>query len=303
MSYDNVMDLIGHTPIVTLDRFFPHGRVRVYAKLEGFNPSGSIKDRIALALLRDARDRGSISPGDTIIEPTDGNIGVSLAMLAGPMEYSFIAVTPEDTPSAQVAAMRQFGARVIHTAAGDGMPASWKHAEELVRSKGHKTLSHFTRAVASETHQRTTAREILLSLGVHLNYFIAGVGSGATFTGVASVLREHIPDVKLLAVEPAASPVLSGGEPGRHAIRGIGCGCVPQLLDRSLIDRIVTVGDGEAASAARKLAQREGLRAGPSSGAVLAATGKLVEELPARPCRRSVILIILPDAGHRYIDL
>ncbi len=299
MSYDHITDLIGNTPIIALDRFFPDSAVRVYAKLEGFNPGGSIKDRTSLAMLRRAQERDDIAPGDTITAATAGNTGISLAMLTGPWQYDFVSVTPEDTPPGLVAGMRHFGAKVELTPAAEGMDGAETRAAELARSQGFYQLSEGVDPAPTEAHRRTTAREILLSLGVQLNYFVAGVGTGATFTGVATELGRQLTDVQLIAVEPAASPVLSGGEPGDHSIHGIGTGRVPDLLDTSLLHRIIAVDDDRSAEAVRRLARTEGLSGGPSSGAVLNAMEQIIAER-STPTRRAAALIILPDAGERY---
>jgi len=260
---DSVLDLIGDTPMVRLRRVVPEGAAEVLAKVESLNPAGSVKDRIALAMIEDAERRGLLKPGDTIVEPTSGNTGIGLAMVAAVKGYRLIVTMPEDMSLARRDLLARFGAQVVLTPAIEGMTGAVYAAEELVRNNpGYFMPQQFENPASPEVHRRTTALEVLAATEGRLDAFVAGVGTGGTLTGVGEVLKEHDPSILVVAVEPARSPVLQGGRPGVHAIQGIGASFVPGVLNRRIIDQVIGIGDEEALAMARRLTREEGLLVG-----------------------------------------
>jgi cysteine synthase A len=294
----DVTELIGRTPLVELRSF--GGAARVVAKLESFNPGGSVKDRIGLAMVEAAERDGRLRPGGTIVEPTSGNTGIALAMVGAVRGYRVVLVMPESASRERRQIMAAFGAEIRLTPAAEGMRGAVAEAERLVAAiPGAFMPQQFRNPANPAVHERTTAEEIWTALDGAVDAFVGGVGTGGTVTGVGRVLKARRPGAYVVAVEPAASPVLSGGQPGRHPIQGIGAGFVPEVFDRSVVDEIVQVTADDAFAAARQLARREGILAGPSSGAA-AHAAQLVAARPA--FRGGTVVVVLPDTGERYLS-
>lgn len=294
---DNVLDLVGRTPLVRLSRIALEG-VDLCGKLEAQNPAGSVKDRTALSMVVAAEREGRLVGEATLVEATSGNTGISLAMIAAVRGYRCVLVMPEDMSLERRYMLRAYGAEIVLTSASDGMQGAVERAEELVRkTPGAVMLKQFENPANPQVHAETTAREILEQTAGRIDAFVAGVGTGGTITGVGRVLKREVPGVKIVAVEPAASPVLSGGAPGLHGIQGLGAGFVPKVLDRSVIDQIVTVSDLAADRMTQRLAQEEGLLLGPSSGANVHAAVEVSKTL-ARGAR---VVTVLCDSGERYL--
>ncbi len=297
---DNILGLVGHTPMVRLRRVVSDGWAEVVAKVEAANPAGSVKDRIALSMIEDAEERGIIHPGDTIVEPTSGNTGIGLAMVAAVKGYHLIVTMPEHMSLARRELLARYGAEVVLTPAVKGMTGAVSAAQELVRDNPHYFMpQQFENPANPEIHRRTTAQEILEATEGRLDAFVAGVGTGGTITGVGEVLKKALPSVLIVAVEPARSPVLQGGRAGAHGIQGIGAGFVPAVLNREIIDEIIAVGDEEAYATAKRLAREEGLMVGPSAGANVFAALKVAKRLGAG----KRVVTILPDTGERYLGV
>jgi cysteine synthase A len=294
---ETVLDLIGNTPMVRLQRLPAADAARVWAKLERFNPAGSVKDRIAKSMIEAAEEEGLLGPGGAIVEPTSGNTGIGLAMVAAVKGYRLILTMPESVSAERSALLRAYGAEVILTPGKTGMKGAIAEAEELARQHGYFMPLQFSNPANPEVHRRTTAAEILAQVG-HLDAFVAGVGTGGTVTGVGEILKDALPGVEVVAVEPAGSPVLSGGSPGKHKIQGIGAGFVPEVLNTDVIDQIVQVTDEDAAETARRLAREEGILAGISSGAAAWAAMQVAERLG----QEKVVVTVLPDTGERYLS-
>jgi len=296
----SVLELIGRTPMVRLTRLPRPGSAAVVAKLESVNPGGSVKDRIALAMVEDAERRGVLRPGGTIVEPTSGNTGIGLAMVSAIKGYRLILTMPEDMSVERQRLLARFGADIHLTPAIEGMTGAVHAAQELLREHPEYFMpQQFQNPANPEIHRRTTALEILDAVEGQLDAFVAGVGTGGTLTGVGEVLKAKIPAVRVVAVEPAASPVLSGGRARPHAIQGIGASFVPGVLNRDVIDRIIQVRDEDAMVWARRLMREEGLLVGVSAGAAAFAACAVAAELgPGR-----VVVTVLPDTGERYLSL
>src|SRR5262245_38479047 len=270
MIYDNVCQLIGRTPIVRLNRMPKSDWSEMLVKLEFLNPGGSVKDRIGLSMIEAAEQDGRLKPGGTIVEPTSGNTGIGLAVVAAAKGYRVILTMPEDMSAERVNLLRAYGAEVVLTPREQVMQGAIDAAEKILREHPDYFMpQQFRNPANPEMHRRTTAREILDVLGTRLDAFVCGIGTGGTATGVGEVLKQEIPGLRLYAVEPTDSAVLSGGKPGPHKIQGIGAGFVPQIFNRKIIDRVITVTYDEARSAARRLAGLEGILCGVSSGAIL----------------------------------
>jgi cysteine synthase len=295
--YDGVWDLVGGTPLVRLARLADKDGAEVCGKLESKNPSGSVKDRPAHAMILAAERDGTLTAGATIIEATSGNTGISLAMLAAVRGYRCIIVMPEDMATARQAMLRAFGSEMVLTPAHQGMRGAVDEAEKiLARTPNAFMPKQFDNPHNPRAHAETTAEEIWAATGGAVDAIVIGVGTGGTLTGVASVLRSRKPELRVIAVEPKASAVLSGGRPGLHGIQGLGAGFVPTNLDRSLITEVIAVSDPEAERMTNRLAREEGLLLGPSSGANVHAAIKLAREM--RPEQR--VVTILCDSGERY---
>ena len=296
---DSVLDVIGRTPLVRLNRLPKRGGATVAAKLESANPGGSVKDRIAAAMIEDAEQRGLLTPGATLVEPTSGNTGIGLAMVAAVKGYRLILTMPDDMSVERQRLLARYGAEIRLTPAIEGMTGAVHAAEVLVGAHPDYFMpQQFQNPANPAVHRRTTALEILEAVGGRLEAFVAGVGTGGTLTGVGEVLREKVPGVRLIAVEPAKSAVLSGGKAHPHAIQGIGASFVPGVLNRDIIDRIIQVRDEDALVWSRRLAREEGLLVGPSAGAAAFAACAVAAEL--KPDQ--LVVTMLPDTGERYLS-
>ncbi len=295
----DLLSAIGGTPLVPLRRLAPPGGARVLAKLESRNPGGSVKDRIARAMIEAAEREGRLAPGGTIVEPTSGNTGIGLAWIAASRGYRCVLVMPETMSVERRALLAHLGAELVLTPGSEGMGGAIRRAEEIARETGAFRPDQFANPANPDVHRRTTAEEIWRDTGGEVDALVAGVGTGGTITGVGSVLRERRPGARIVAVEPDESPVLSGGQPGPHGIQGIGAGFVPAVLDVSLLDEVVRVTTEQALAAARRLAREEGILGGISSGAAVCAALALA----ARPeFAGRTIVTILPDTGERYLS-
>jgi cysteine synthase len=292
---------VGRTPMVRLTRVAPEAaEVELYAKLEAINPGGSVKDRIGVSMIEAAERQGRIAPGrTTVVEATSGNTGIALAFVCAARGYDLVLTLPQGMSREREALLRLYGAEVRVTESLGGMDEAVDAARELAREEDVFLPDQFSNPANPEIHRRTTAPEILDALDGQVDVFVAGVGTGGTITGVGEVLKQRNPDVHVVAVEPAASPVLAGGAPGPHKIQGIGAGFVPAILNLEVVDEIIAVEDEDAIGAARVVAQREGVLAGVSAGAALHAT----LELARRPeCRGKRIVAVFPDSGERYVS-
>jgi cysteine synthase A len=295
----NILELIGNTPIVRLNRLPGPNDAAVWAKLEAFNPMSSVKDRICLAMIEAAEKEGKLKKGMTIIEPTSGNTGIGLAMVATVKGYRLVLTMPDTMSVERRKLLKALGSEVILTPGAEGMPGAIRKAEELVASsRDYFMPQQFKNPANPEAHRRTTALEILEQMDGKVDAFVAGVGTGGTITGVGEVLKKRIPAVQIVAVEPSTSPVLSGGPPGRHRIQGIGAGFVPAVLNRAIVSRVIPVPDEQGAETARRLAREEGIFAGISSGAAAFAALRVARELGSG----KNVVVLLPDTGERYLS-
>ena len=298
----NLIGLIGHTPLMELSGYSAKYGLEgnIVAKLEAFNPAGSVKDRVALSMIEDAEERGLLKPGTTIIEPTSGNTGVGLAMVATIKGYRLILTMPETMSLERRNLLKALGAQIVLTDGMAGMSGSIAKAQELKATiPGSVILQQFENPANAAVHERTTGEEIWEDTGGQIAAFVAGVGTGGTICGVARALKKHNPDVYVMAVDPAASPVLAGGVAAPHRIQGIGANFIPKIYDASVVDEVMGVPDDEAIRAGRELAATEGLLAGISSGAAVYAARKLAE----RPeFAGKMIVALLPDTGERYLS-
>ena len=296
---NNILELIGQTPVVKLNRIIGKTDADVYLKLEFFNPGGSVKDRIALSMIEEAEKQGLLKPGDTIVEPTSGNTGIGLAMVAAAKGYRALLVMPDTMSLERRNLLRAYGAELVLTPGAEGMRGAVKKAEEIVRERpNHFMPQQFKNPANVKIHRETTARELLEQMDGHFDAFVAGVGTGGTITGVGQVIKEKIPGVHLVAVEPSASPVLSGGKPGPHKIQGIGAGFVPDILDTEIYDEVITVDNEEAFQWARRMAREEGILGGISSGAAVAAAAKVARRLG----QGKKVVAVVPSNGERYLS-
>jgi cysteine synthase A len=300
--YQNLTDLIGRTPLLQLNNYSAEkgAQANIIAKLEYFNPLGSVKDRIALAMIGDAEEKGLIKKDTVIIEPTSGNTGIGLAFVAAAKGYRLILTMPETMSVERRALVAALGAEIVLTPGSEGMKGAIRRAEELAMELPSAFIpQQFNNPANPKIHRETTALEILDDTEGEIAAFVAGVGTGGTVSGVGQMLKEKVSGVKIFAVEPAASPVLSGGQPGPHKIQGIGAGFVPGVFDRSVVDEVITVGNDEAFETSRAVAAAEGLLVGISSGAVLYAA----TQLSLRPeFAGKNIVVLLPDTGERYLS-
>jgi cysteine synthase A len=297
---EDVTQLVGNTPLVRLRRVTGGAVADVVAKLEYFNPGGSVKDRIGVAMLDAAQEAGLLKPDTIILEPTSGNTGIALAMVAAARGYKLVLTMPDTMSIERRVLLRAYGAELVLTPGKDGMPGAIAKAEELAKSdQRYFVPQQFENPANPAIHRATTAEEVWRQTDGQVDIFIAGVGTGGTITGVAQVLKERKPDVKFIAVEPAASPILSGGQKGPHPIQGIGAGFVPPVYDEDLVDEVITVGNDDALTVARRLATEEGLLVGISSGAAVVAA----LEVARRPENTGkLVVVVLPSSGERYLS-
>jgi cysteine synthase A len=297
---ENILESIGNTPLVKLKKMSEPGSAEIFAKLELLNPAGSVKDRIALAMVEDAEKRGMLKPGATIIEPTSGNTGIGLAMVSAVRGYKCILTMPETMSLERIHILKAYGADVVLTPGSEGMKGAIKKAEEMFRRTRDAFMPHQFKHLANpDIHRRTTAKEILKQIEGKIDAFVAGVGTGGTITGVGEVLKEYDPKIKIIAVEPEASAVLSGKSAGPHKIQGIGAGFIPDILNRSVIDDIIVVKDQDAYETASLVAKKEGIFCGFSSGAALWAALKVARDLG----EGKRVVTVFPDTGERYFSM
>jgi len=296
----NILELIGNTPMVRLNKIVEPNTAEIFAKLESFNPGGSVKDRICLSMIEDAEKKGLLKKGATIIEPTSGNTGIGLAMVAAVKGYKCILTMPETMSSERVQILKSYGAEVVLTPGAEGMTGAVKKAEELLKkTPGTFMPQQFNNPANPKIHRETTAKEIWDDTEGKVDIVVSGVGTGGTITGIAEVIKKKKPAFKAIVVEPADSPVLSGGKPGPHKIQGIGAGFVPKVLKTDLIDEIIKVTSDDAGEIARRLLKEEGILAGISSGA---ATWAALEVSKRKENKGKLIVVILPDTGERYLS-
>jgi len=300
VMHKEITELIGGTPLVRLNRLSPPGSATIYGKVEFFNPGGSVKDRICLNMINEAERQGKLKPGGTIVEPTSGNTGIGLALIAAVRGYKLILVMPESMSMERASLLSSYGAQLVLTPAWEGMKGSIREAESLLmQNPSYFMPDQFSNPANPAMHKKTTAPEIWEALDGKIDAFVAAVGTGGTITGCGEVFKERNPKVKVIAVEPAGSPVLSGGEPGPHKIQGIGAGFIPQVLNRKILDRVIKVTDDEAYQTAKQLSKMEGLLVGISAGANVFAAQQIAQELgPGKN-----IVTILCDTGERYISI
>ncbi|MDF1616990.1 cysteine synthase A [Petrocella sp. FN5] len=298
--YNNLIELVGNTPVVRLNKLGPAGR-NILLKLESFNPGGSVKDRIAKNMIEEAEASGALKPGDVIIEPTSGNTGVGLAFISAVKGYKLILTMPDTMSMERRKLLIAYGAELVLTPGAQGMKGAIGKVDELKATyPNHFIPQQFTNPDNPDAHRKTTALEILEQTDGDIDIFVSGVGTGGTITGVGEVLKEKLKDIKIIAVEPSASPVLSGGQPGPHKLQGIGAGFVPDVLNKGVIDEVYQVDNEDAFSFMRALAKEEGILVGISSAAVVKAT----IEIAKRPENEGkTILTLLPDTGERYLSM
>lgn len=296
--YNSIEELIGNTPIVKLNKLVEKGSADVYVKLEWYNPGSSVKDRIALNMIKSAEEAEKIKPGDTIIEPTSGNTGIGLAMVGAARGYNVILTMPDTMSIERRKLLKAFGAELILTPGPEGMTGAINKAKELVEQEGYFLPQQFENPSNPEVHRQTTGIEILEAMGTDLDAFVAGIGTGGTITGCGEVLKEAIPDIEIVAVEPTKSAVLSGEKKGPHGIQGLGAGFIPEILNTNIYDSIEKITDEESLSMARRMAQEEGILVGISTGAAVAAALKVARRLG----KGKKVLAISPSYGERYLS-
>ncbi|HMU56258.1 MAG TPA: cysteine synthase A [Nitrospira sp.] len=298
--HKEITEAIGHTPLVRLNRLSKPGSATIYGKVEFFNPGGSVKDRICLNMINEAERQGKLKPGGTIVEPTSGNTGIGLALISAVRGYKLILVMPESMSMERASLLSSYGAQLVLTPAWEGMKGSIREAESLLsQNPSYFMPDQFSNPANPAMHRMTTAPEILEAMDGKIDAFVAAVGTGGTITGCGEVFKERNPNVHVAAVEPTGSPVLSGGEPGPHKIQGIGAGFIPKVLNRKVVDRVITVTDDEAYQTAKRISKQEGILVGISSGANVFAAQKVAEELgPGKN-----VVTILCDTGERYISI
>lgn len=297
---DTVLDLVGGTPLVRLHKVVPEGSAEILGKMESLNPAGSVKDRIALNMIEAAEREGRLRPGDTIVEPTSGNTGIGLAMVAAVKGYRIIVTMPEDMSLARRDLLARYGAEVVLTPAIEGMTGAVYAAQELVeRNKDYFMPQQFENLNNPDIHRRTTALEVLEATGGRIDAFVAAVGTGGTITGVGEVLRQKVPGIQIIALEPSRSPVLQGGRAGITAIQGIGAGFAPSILNKEVYDEVISVGDEDAINMSRRLCKEEGLLVGISAGANVVGAIKVAKRLGAG----KRVVTVLCDTGERYLTM
>ncbi|MBI3317441.1 MAG: cysteine synthase A [Candidatus Omnitrophica bacterium] len=300
LAAQSVLDLICNTPLVRLNKLGASGAATVYGKLEAFSPGFSVKDRICLSMIRDAEEKGLVHKDSVIVEPTSGNTGIGLALVCAVKGYRLILTMPETMSVERRHLLKRFGAELVLTPGAEGMKGAIKKAEEIVRENKNSFMpQQFANPANPKIHRETTAEEIWDALDGKFDAFISGVGTGGTITGCGEVFKKRNPNIKIIALEPATSPVLSGGAPGKHKIQGIGAGFVPEILNRSVVDQVITVSDMDAWNTALALAKEEGILGGISTGAACWAALKVAKELGSG----KTVVAIFPDTGERYLSM
>lgn len=298
MIYNNIVELIGNTPVVKLNSFKDENIADIYVKLEKYNIGGSVKDRAALGMIEEAEKQGILKPNSVIIEPTSGNTGISLAMIGRSKGYKVIIIMPETMSVERRNIIKAFGAELILTEGAKGMKGAIEEAERIASENSNYFLpQQFNNYANPKKHYETTAEEILSDF-TNLDAFIAGVGTSGTIVGVGKKLKEHFPDIKIVAVEPEASHVLSGGAPGKHVIQGIGAGFIPKIYDKDIIDEIIQISNDQSFEFGNKMSKEEGLFLGISSGAAIAAAYEIAKRLG----KGKNILVVSPDGGEKYLS-
>ena len=298
--YEDITQLIGNTPMIRLNKIVPENAAEVIVKLESFNPGGSVKDRIALNMIKRAEEEGRLKPGGTIVEPTSGNTGIGLAMVSAVKGYKLILVMPDTMSIERRNLLLSYGAELVLTPGAEGMKGAIKKAQEILElNPGYIMLDQFKNPANPEIHELTTAKEILKDTNGIVDAFVAGVGTGGTISGVGKVLKQYNKNIKIFAVEPEESPVLSGGKPGPHKIQGIGAGFIPDTLNLDVIDEIIKVKERDAFEMSMKLAKQEGILCGISSGANVFAAVEVANRLG----KGKRVVTVLPDTGERYLSM
>ena len=299
MINKNILETIGKTPLVQINKMCSENDADIIAKLEFFNPGGSVKDRIGYSMIEEAEGIGDLNQGDTIIEPTSGNTGLALAMVAAVKGYELILTMPETMSIERRALLQQYGAKIVLTPGNKGMIGAVEEAKKLATKHGYFMPQQFENLANPKIHRETTAVEIMEDLSPkNLDYFVAGVGTGGTITGVGEIFKKNYPNIKIIAVEPSASPVLSGGSPGSHKIQGIGAGFIPDIYKKEYVDEIIQVDNEDAFETAKRLAREEGILCGISSGANMFAAMQIARRAESA----STVVVIFPDTGERYIS-
>lgn len=298
MIFENILDLIGKTPILKVRTLTDKTSGEVYVKLEKFNPGGSVKDRAALGMIEKAEVEGILKPGVTIVEPTSGNTGIGLAMIGRLKGYKVIIIMPETMSKERRELIKAYGAELVLTDGSKGMKGAIEKALEYEKKGGYFIPQQFENYANAQKHFETTAQEIYEDIS-DLDYIVAGVGTGGTITGIAKKLKSKIPNLKVIAIEPSSSPVISGGKPGAHKIQGIGAGFIPNVYEGGLVDEVITVDDKDAINATKEYALKEGVLVGISSGAAIFAAIELAKKVG----RGKKILAIAPDGGEKYISM
>lgn len=297
--YNNISEVIGNTPLVKLNRLTGDGMADIYVKLEFMNPGSSVKDRIALSMIERAEEEGVLTEDTTIIEPTSGNTGIGLAMVAASKGYKTVLVMPDTMSKERRNLLKAYGAELILTPGAEGMKGAIKKAEELAGKHGYFMPQQFENMANPEIHEKTTGRELVeQSEGLEVGAFVAGIGTGGTISGAGKVLKEKYPDISIYAVEPEDSAVLSGGDPGPHKLQGLGAGFIPGTLDTKIYDEVLQIGNDEAMDWARRLAAEEGILGGISSGAAIKASLDVAKKLG----KGKAVITVLPSNGERYLS-
>ena len=297
--YDNITQVVGNTPLVKINRIFDGAKAQVYAKLEFYNPSSTVKDRIGIAMIDDAERSGRLKPGGSIVEATSGNTGVALAMVGAARGYKVILTMPDSVSKERRTLIKAYGAQLVLTPGAEGMKGAVAKAEEIGKNEGAVLVRQFANPANPEIHRKTTALEIWNDTAGKVAAVVAGIGTGGTITGVGQVLKEKNPNIKIFAVEPAASPILNGGTPAGHPLQGIGPNFVPDILDKSVYDEVLDAPNEEAIKYARRAGAEEGILAGISSGAALWAASQVAK----RPeFDGKIIVVIIPSFGERYLS-